>query len=48
MRTTYTSEGTTGTSGTGSGSTTTGTTTAGTVSLSDTVPGITEKNRKKA
>src|SRR5829696_502990 len=42
-RTTYTSEGTTGTSGTGSGSTTT----AGTVSLSDTVPGITEKNRKK-
>jgi hypothetical protein len=47
MRTTYTSEGTTGTSGTGSGSTTTGTT-AGTVSLSDTVPGITEKNRKKA
>jgi hypothetical protein len=45
-RTTYTSEGTTGTSGTGSGSTTTGTT-VGTGSLSDTVSGITEKNRKK-
>jgi hypothetical protein len=45
-RTASTSEGTTGTYGTGSGSTTTGTT-AGTVSLSDTVPGITEKNRKK-
>jgi hypothetical protein len=45
-RTASTSEGTTGTSGTGSGSTTTGPT-AGTVSLSDTVPGITDKNRKK-
>jgi hypothetical protein len=43
-RTTYTSEGTTGTSGTGSGGSTTP---AGTVSLSDTVPGLTEKNRKK-
>jgi len=41
-----TSEGTTGTYGTGSGSTPTGTT-AGTVSLSDIVPGITDKNRKK-
>jgi hypothetical protein len=41
-RTASTSEGTTGTSGSGSGSTT-----AGTVSLSDTVPGITDKNRKK-
>src|SRR5215210_2355638 len=41
-RTASTSEDTTGTSGTGSGSTTTGT-----VSLSDTVPGITDKNRKK-
>ncbi len=43
-RTTYTSEGTTGTSGTESGGSST---TAGMVSLSDTVPGITEKNRKK-
>jgi hypothetical protein len=45
-RTTYSSEGTTGTSGTGTGSSTTGTT-GGTVSFSDTVPGITDKNRKK-
>jgi hypothetical protein len=44
-RTTYTSEGATGTSGTGTGSTTT--TTTGTINLSDTVPGVTEKNRKK-
>jgi len=42
-RTTYTSEGTTGTSGIGTGSTTT----TGTVNLSDTVPSGTEKNRKK-
>jgi|SRR5215211_636877 len=42
-RTTYTSEGTTGTSGSGTGSTTT----TGTVNLSDTVPDVTEKNRKK-
>ena len=41
-RTTYTSEGTTATSGTGTGSTTTGT-----VNLSDTPPGLTEKTRKK-
>jgi hypothetical protein len=41
-RTTYTSEGTRGTSDSGTGSTTTGT-----VNLSDTVPGATEKNRKK-
>jgi hypothetical protein len=41
---TYNSEGTTGTSGSGSGSSTT---TTGTVSLSDTGPGITDKNRKK-
>ena len=48
-RTTYTSEGTIGTSGTGTGSagTTTTTGTSGTTSLSDTVAGITEKNRKK-
>jgi len=48
-RTTYTSEGTTGTSDTGTGSTGTTTTTgtSGTTSLSDTVAGITEKNRKK-
>jgi hypothetical protein len=44
-RTTYTGEGTTGTSGSGTGSTTT--TTTGTVNLSDTVAGVTEKNRKK-
>ena len=43
-RTTYTSEGTTAASGTGTGSTTT---TTGTASLSDTVPGVTEKTRKK-
>lgn len=45
MRTNYTGEGTTGTSGGGTGSTTT--TTTGTVNPSDTVAGVTEKNRKK-